>query len=91
MKFDATVTVFHFTNPHSVLEFEVKENGQVTTWQAELGSRSNLTNRGWTTTSIEPGDKLTIIGYKVKSGANAMWATKILKPDGSELKIESLN
>ena len=83
----ATVTEFHFTSPHAVVEFEAIEDGQVQKWQVELGSRSHLALRGWTATTIEPGNKLTVIGYRAKGGARSIWATKILRADGSELKV----
>ncbi len=89
--FEATVTEFHFTNPHSVLEFEVKQEGQVQKWQVEMGSRRQLTLHGWTATTIEAGSKLTITGYKAKNGSRAMWATKLLGADGKEIRITREN
>ena len=86
-KFEATVTEFHFTNPHAVIEFETMQDGQMQKWQVEMGSRRQLTLHGWTPTTIAAGMKLTISGYKAKNGAHAMWATKILGPDGKEIRI----
>ena len=85
--FEATVTEFHFTNPHAVIEFDTKQDGQIQKWQVEMGSRRQLTIHGWTPTTIAPGMKLTISGYRAKNGSRAMWATKILGPDGKEIRI----
>src|ERR1043166_8539014 len=47
-------TEFHFVNPHSVVEFEVKDDkGQVQSWEGELTSNTTLAPRGWTPASIE--------------------------------------
>jgi hypothetical protein len=89
--FDATVVVFHFTNPHSVIEFEAKTGGEVRKWEAELGSRIQLSQHGWKATTIEPGTKLTISGYPAKNGSPSIWATKILDSGGKEIKITREN
>jgi hypothetical protein len=89
--FEATVVEFHFTNPHSVIEFEERSAGEVRKWQAELGSRIQLSLHGWKATTIEPGSKITISGYPAKNGALSIWATKILDSNGKEIKITREN
>ena len=80
-----TVTAFHFVNPHSVVEFEVKdEKGRVQVWQAELTSPVHL--KGWTATSLEPGNVVTVIGYPAKSGAFYLWVTGLSSSNGVELR-----
>ena len=80
-----TVTEFHFVNPHSVVEFEVKdESGQVQKWQAEMTSPGNL--KGWTATSLEAGVVVTITGYRAKSGALFLWVTELTASNGMKLK-----
>ncbi len=50
--FKGTVTDFHFVNPHSVVDFDVKDDqGQVQSWQGELTSAARLASKGWTATS----------------------------------------
>ncbi len=83
-----TVTDFHFVNPHSVVEFEVKdEHGQVQEWKGELSSAGALAARGWTAASLEAGDEITITGYRAKNGATSLWVTKALLANGKELKL----
>ena len=80
-----TVTAFHFVNPHSVVEFEVKDDkGHVQAWQAELTSPGHL--KGWTATSLEPGNVVTVTGYRAKSGAPSLWVTSLSSSNGVELK-----
>jgi hypothetical protein len=80
-----TVTDFHFVNPHSVVEFEVKDDaGGVQKWQAEMTSSRNL--KGWTATSLEPGDVVTVTGYRAKSGALFLWVTELSSSNGMKLR-----
>ena len=80
-----TVTAFHFLNPHSVVEFEVKDDkGHVQEWQAELTSPVHL--KGWTATSLEPGNIVTVTGYRAKSGASSLWVTNLSSSNGVELR-----
>jgi len=82
------VTEFHFVNPHSVVDFEVRdEKSHLQLWEGELTSRSNLGLRGWTASSIEEGEEVTISGYPAKNGAHAMRITRIVLSNGKELKV----
>ncbi len=90
--FQGTVTDFHFVNPHSVVEFDVKDDkGQVRSWKGELTSPSHLGPRGWTATTLEAGDQITIAGYRAKNGAPSLWVTRIVLANGRELKLDSGN
>lgn len=67
------VTEFVWSNPHSQLYFDVKDDqGNVTHWGAELHSPSLLTARGWTKTCIKPGEEIIIIGNPSKTNAPVM-------------------
>ena len=69
-----TVVELQFTNPHSVIVFDVKEaSGKTERWQAELGGASMLhRNDGWSKDTLKPGDKITITGPRAKNGAPDM-------------------
>jgi len=89
--FKGTVTDFHFVNPHSVVDFDVKDDqGQVQSWQGELTSAARLASKGWTATSVEAGDEVTITGYRAQSGVRTLRISKIVA-NGTELKIEAGN
>src|SRR5262245_15097099 len=80
-----TVTDFHFVAPHAVVEFEVKDDtGRIHMWQAEMTSPKNL--KGWTATSLEPGDVVTVTGYRAKSGALFVWVTELSSSNGMKLR-----
>jgi hypothetical protein len=86
-----TVTDFHFTNPHCVVEFDVKdENGQKQKWQGELTSLNRLARKGWTATTMESGDEIKVTGYRARNGVPVIRITKIAIK-GQELKVDMGN
>jgi hypothetical protein len=87
-----TVSDFHFTNPHCVIELDVKdEKGQVQSWKAELTSANHLAPKGWNEATVQPGDELAITGYKAKNGTPSLWVNKIHLANGQEMKIDTSN
>jgi len=81
-----TVTDFLFSNPHCIVSFDVKnDKGEMEKWQGELTSPNHLIRAGWNSHSLKPGDKVTISGWRAKSGANSLWITKTVV-NGEELK-----
>jgi len=90
--FKGTVTDFHFVNPHCVIEFDVKgSDGQVQNWKAELTSANHLAPKGWSESTIEAGEEISITGYRAKNGAPSIWVTKIHLANGQELSIDTSN
>lgn len=87
-----TVTDFHFTNPHCVVEFDVKDDqGQVRNWKAELTSANHLAPKGWSEATVQVGDELAITGYRAKNGSPSLWVNKIRMANGQEIKLDSSN
>ena len=66
-----TVVEAQLITPHSILVFDyTDDSGKTTRWQAEMGGRAQMIKDfGWTPTTLKPGDKITVTGRKVKSGA----------------------
>jgi Family of unknown function (DUF6152) len=82
----ATVTKFMWSNPHSLLYFDVKDDkGNVAHWVGETGSPSALVLIGWSKTSVQPGDLITVFIYPSKSGSPAGRLNKIVLADGTTL------
>lgn len=80
-----TVTELEYVNPHALIVFQVKEdNSQVSEWKAELQSPNLLSRRGWSRSTLKPGDQVIITGHPVKNGAKAMAAQKVVFEDGRE-------
>src|SRR4051812_44735602 len=86
-----TLVEIKLTNPHSIVTFDATDaSGKVTRWQAEMGGGQQLTRQfGWSKDSPKIGDKITLNGRKVKSGAPYMNMTEkaniILTDTGKEI------
>ena len=81
-----TVTSFDWTNPHSYIYFDVKdEKGAIQKWSAELGAVAMLARAGWRKDTVKPGDEITLIGNPAKDGKPTMHLDKIIFANGQEL------
>jgi len=81
-----TVKELQFVNPHTLLSFTVKDDsGKAIEWQGELPSPNLLSRRGWSRSTLKPGDQVTIIGAPAKNGEKGMQVKKLVFPDGHEL------
>jgi hypothetical protein len=88
---DATVTKFVWANPHTIVLFDVKEeNGNVSHWAGEAGSPSAVGLLGWTKSSLQPGDMITVYIYPAKSGSPVGRLNKIVFADGKTLRDSQL-
>src|SRR5436190_13229639 len=64
------VTKVEWRNPHIWVYLDVKNpDGSVTAWQCEGGAPNALTRQGWSKSSLETGEPLTIDGYLAKDGS----------------------
>src|SRR5215510_3299171 len=86
-----TVVEVQLVDPHSIIVLDVPtEKGQPVRWQAEMGGRNALAkNFGWNKSTLKFGDKITITGRKVKSGAPYINLTEkanvVLADSGKEI------
>jgi len=86
------VTEFEWENPHALIHFDVTdEGGKVEKWIAETNSPSTLSRQGWSRHTVKPGDAITLVGHRVKGGANYINFSKITLPDGRELTPAIVN
>lgn len=91
MVIKGTVVEMQLIYPHSIVVVDVSdENGKVVRWQAEMGGRTAMIKDfGWTKDTIKPGDKITLTGRRVKSGAPYMNLTDraniVLTDSGKEI------
>ena len=83
---DVKVTSFAWSNPHSLIEFDAKDDkGKMQHWVVETAAPQALVLIGWTKTSLQPGDMIAVTMYQAKTGAPAGRLQKIVLADGSEL------
>ena len=81
-----TVTMLDFTNPHSWLYIDVKDNkGMTIAWGIELGNMIDLRNQGWSKTTVKPGVEVSIDAFRAKNGSNTANARSVKLSDGRVL------
>ena len=65
-----TVTKFDWSNPHCVIQLDVKNgNGEVQSWTLELAAPTLMSRAGWTKNSLKQGDEITAEIHPARSGA----------------------
>ena len=80
------MTNFAWSNPHSLIEFDAQDDkGKKQHWVVETAAPQALVLIGWSKTSLQPGDVITVTMYQAKTGAPAGRLQKIVLADGSEL------
>lgn len=88
-----TIVEIRLTNPHSIMVFDVTDgDGKTVRWQGELtGGQQIVRQFGWTKDSPKVGDKITLTGRRVKTGAPYMNLAKraniILTDTGKEIYV----
>lgn len=83
----ATVTKFLWSNPHTMLLFDVKDvKGSVSHWAGEAGSPSAIRPLGWNKNSLQAGDVITVHLYPSKFESNVGRLEKVVLADGTTLK-----
>jgi hypothetical protein len=88
---DATVTKFLWANPHTILQFDVKDDkGDIVHWAGEAGSPSAIGLLGWNRNSAQPGDVITVYIYPAKSGNPVGRLNKVVFADGKTLRDSQL-
>lgn len=64
-----TVTEWTWSNPHCLLEFDVKDDkGNSVHWVAEASNPPDMAARGWSRKMFKPGDEVTVTMYVAKNG-----------------------
>jgi hypothetical protein len=81
-----TVTKVEWTNPHVWIYIDVTDaQGNVTHWQCENGAPNALARMGWTRHSLNPGDQVTIEGFRAKNDDRTANARQVILPDGRKV------
>jgi hypothetical protein len=80
-----TVTRVEWTNPHARFYVEAEDHGETVEWDFELTTPNILMRRGWTRSSLEPGDQVTVTGWRARRAAHVGNANSVKLADGREL------
>ena len=83
---EGTVKEFEWTNPHSWIRVMVQNAaGKPLEWAVEMGSPSQNAQRGWTATTVKPGDKITLTIHPLKDGSRGGQFMAAVLPNGQKL------
>ncbi|MGA3292984.1 MAG: DUF6152 family protein [Candidatus Acidiferrales bacterium] len=82
-----TVTKIEWTNPHSFLFINVKDqDGKVTNWRFEGYPPTVLYRAGWKRdVTMKPGDEVTVFGWQARVGGPWGHARQVTFEDGKKL------
>ena len=81
-----TITEFKWSSPHAWIHIDVKDaNGHVDNWGVEMDPASVLAKVGWKSTTLKPGDKVSIVVHPLRNDEKGGQYVSITLPDGSKL------
>ncbi len=84
---DATVTEFLWINPHPLIKADYKdEKGEVQHWTMEMGSTISAQLLGWTRTTLNYGDVVTLYVWQAKTGVPVGRFNKVVFSDGTTMR-----
>jgi hypothetical protein len=83
---NGTIKEFQWTNPHSWIQINVPDaNGGMKEWSIEGATPNGLARQGWRSTSLKPGDKVSIQIHPMKNGSAGGSLIAVTLPDGTKL------
>jgi hypothetical protein len=83
-----TVTGFNWTNPHVMIDLEVKTDaGKVEKWNVGGPSTERMSGNGWDKNTLKPGDVITGYGYRFSDGQNVVQLQRIVMASGKEMLL----
>jgi hypothetical protein len=84
-KVTGVVKEFRFTNPHGIVTLAVTEGGRQVIWRAETNSPSILRRRGWSSDSLQVGEKITIEGWPARDGSKYLRLRSATRANGESV------
>jgi hypothetical protein len=81
-----TVQKLEWTNPHAWLYVEGRDqNGTQQVWEFELAPPNGLMRNGWRRDSLQPGQQVTVIGFRSKTSSTMANARAVRLSDGRQV------
>jgi hypothetical protein len=80
-RIEGVVTRFDFINPHAFLTLEVRQAGSAPQrWQVELDDRGELSDIGMTADTLQPGDRVIVVGSLARRETNRLYLARLDRP-----------
>src|SRR6185503_4587339 len=74
-----TVTQIDWANPYTHVLMKVPAaSGPPVLWAVELESPILLVKNGWSKTTVNPGDAITVDGYTARNGTKQVWGKTVM-------------
>lgn len=82
-----TVKTYSWKNPHAMIDFlAVTPQGGGEAWSIECSSPNIIGRKGWNSTSLKAGDKVTLVIHPMKDGSKIALMVSVTTPSGQVLK-----
>ena len=86
------VVEFAWMNPHASIQLDVPNgSGGTDRWGVELGSPNSMVRTGWRSSTLKPGDQVTVVVSPLKSGEFGGIFVSITLADGRTLGGNAVN
>ncbi|MGE3842531.1 MAG: DUF6152 family protein [Vicinamibacterales bacterium] len=83
----AVITEFVWINPHPLIKADFKNaKGEVEHWTMEMGSTVSAQLIGWSRTTLQPGDVVTLYVWQAKTGQPVGRFNKVDFADGTTMR-----
>lgn len=83
----AVITEFVWINPHPLIKADFKNaKGEVEHWTMEMGSTVSAQLIGWSRTTLQPGDVVTLYVWQAKTGQHVGRFNKVDFADGTTMR-----
>lgn len=83
------VTKVEWTNPHTYIYLDVRDgDGKTERWAWQLASPNGLERHGWTSSSVQVGDRITASGTPARDGSRKANTRSIRLTDGQRLSAD---
>jgi hypothetical protein len=77
---------FKWANPHAWMDIDVTDDrGEARRWSIEMTAPTYLARAGWKSTTVKPGDRVTVTVRPMKNGDPGGLFVNITLPDGRVL------
>lgn len=81
--YTGVITRVEWSNPHIYLYVDVKDaNDKVTNWAFEGAGPNTLARMGWLRDTLKVGDRVTVVAFPARDGANVASAQKVTLANG---------
>jgi hypothetical protein len=83
------VTEVEWKNPHVYVYVEVMQDGTTANWACETAGPNTLARQGWSRMTLKIGDRVTVVGYRARDGANVASAREVVLANGRKVFVGS--